>query len=175
MSNIFKKGVSIFYVFLCLNSLYIINWGYLKSAKILLMLPKYETITEPSNYFIQYCDIYFVLFVIAPCKFIALNCLCFIFSAISLLNFWYNFISLSRSKNNINKFSFTIANGWKNDNYTESITENKPWINIHCTYKTNKKWSKGVKSDIFCYRKIGSAITKWRAIEKSPILISQYL
>ena len=30
------------------------------------------------------------------------------------------------------------------------------------------------KSDSFCYRKVGFAITKWGAIEKSPILLSQY-
>ena len=34
--------------------------------------------------------------------------------------------------------------------------------------------SKEIKSDNFCYRKVGSAITKWGAIEKSPILLSQY-
>ena len=40
-------------------------------------------------------------------------------------------------------------------------------------YKTNKKnWSKEIKSDNFCYRKVGRAITKWWAIEKSPILIN---
>ena len=31
-----------------------------------------------------------------------------------------------------------------------------------------------IKSDNFCYRKIGRAITKWGVIEKSPILLSQY-
>ena len=30
--------------------------------------------------------------------------------------------------------------------------------------------SKEIKSDNFCYRKVGRAITKWGAIEKSPIL-----
>ena len=30
------------------------------------------------------------------------------------------------------------------------------------------------KSDIFCYRKVGRATTKWGAIEKRPILLSQY-
>ena len=30
------------------------------------------------------------------------------------------------------------------------------------------------KSDNFCYRKVGRATTKWGAIEKSPILLSQY-
>ena len=34
--------------------------------------------------------------------------------------------------------------------------------------------SKEIKSDNFCYRKVGRAITKWGAIEKSPILLSQY-
>ena len=30
------------------------------------------------------------------------------------------------------------------------------------------------KSDNFCYRKVGRAITKWGTIEKSPMLLSQY-
>ena len=34
--------------------------------------------------------------------------------------------------------------------------------------------TKEIKSDNFCYRKVGRAITKWGAIEKSPILLSQY-
>ena len=37
-----------------------------------------------------------------------------------------------------------------------------------------KKWSKGVKSDNFCYRKVGRAKTTWRAKEKSEILLSQF-
>ena len=31
-----------------------------------------------------------------------------------------------------------------------------------------------IKSDNFCYRKIGRAITKRGAIEKSPLFLSQY-
>ena len=38
----------------------------------------------------------------------------------------------------------------------------------------DNKLSKEVKSDNFCYRKVGRAISKWGAIEKSPILLSQY-
>ena len=34
--------------------------------------------------------------------------------------------------------------------------------------------TKEIKSDNFCYRKVGRAITKWGAIEKSLILLSQY-
>ena len=42
-------------------------------------------------------------------------------------------------------------------------------------YITNKKkLSKRIKSDNFCYRKVGRGITKWGAIEKSPILLSQH-
>ena len=37
-----------------------------------------------------------------------------------------------------------------------------------------QKRSKEVKSDNFCYRKVGRAITKWGATEKSLILLSQY-
>ena len=49
-----------------------------------------------------------------------------------------------------------------------SNTEKKP------IYKTYTNWSKDYKSDNFCYLKVGRAIAKWRAIEKSPILLSQY-
>ena len=35
--------------------------------------------------------------------------------------------------------------------------------------KIIQKLSKVIKSDNFCYRKVGRAITKWGAIEKSPI------
>ena len=34
--------------------------------------------------------------------------------------------------------------------------------------------SKEIKSDSFFYRKVGKAVTKWGAIEKSQILVSQY-
>ena len=36
--------------------------------------------------------------------------------------------------------------------------------------KQRQKLSKEVKSDNFCYPKVGRAINKWKAIEKSPIL-----
>ena len=50
-----------------------------------------------------------------------------------------------------------------------SNTEKKPWTNLQNSYKN---WSKDIKSDNFCYRKDGRAITKWGAIEKSRILLS---
>ena len=40
-------------------------------------------------------------------------------------------------------------------------------------YKTYTK-IQGIKSDNFCYRKVGIAINKWEALDKSPILLSQY-
>ena len=50
----------------------------------------------------------------------------------------------------------------------ESNTEKKPWNNLQNSYKN---WSKEIKSDNFCYRKVGRAITKWGAIlEKLPFL-----
>ena len=52
-----------------------------------------------------------------------------------------------------------------------SNTEKKPWTDLQNSY--NKNLSKEIKSDNFCYRKVGGAITKWGAIEKSPILLSQ--
>ena len=53
----------------------------------------------------------------------------------------------------------------------ERNTEKKPWTDLQNSYKN---WSKEIKSDNFCYRKVGRAITKWGSIEKSPILLSQY-
>ena len=41
-------------------------------------------------------------------------------------------------------------------------------------YKTHTKKSKEIKSDNLCYRKAGRVITRWGAIEKSPILLLQY-
>ena len=41
-------------------------------------------------------------------------------------------------------------------------------------HKTDTKKSKNVKRDNICYRKVGRAITKLGAIEKGPIVISQY-
>ena len=52
-----------------------------------------------------------------------------------------------------------------------SNTEKKPWTNLQNSYKN---WNKEVKSDKFCYRKVGRAITKWGAVEKSTILLSKY-
>ena len=52
-----------------------------------------------------------------------------------------------------------------------SNREKKPWTNLQNSYKN---WSKEIKSDNFCNRKVGRAITKWGAIEKNAILLSQY-
>ena len=52
-----------------------------------------------------------------------------------------------------------------------SNTEKKPWTNIQNSYKI---WSKEIKSNNFRYLKVVRAITKWAAIEKSQILLSQY-
>ena len=47
-------------------------------------------------------------------------------------------------------------------------------VSIQYTYSRRNSWNSW-KSDNFCYRKVGRAIllTKWGAIEKSPILLSQ--
>ena len=45
-----------------------------------------------------------------------------------------------------------------------SNTEKKPWTNLQ---KSRKNLSKEIKSDNFCYRKVGRAITKGGAIEES--------
>ena len=67
--------------------------------------------------------------------------------------------------------NYCCRNSWKSDNYMGSNTEKKPWTNLQ---NSSKNWSKRIKSDNFCYRKVGRAITKWGAIKKSPILLSQY-
>ena len=47
-----------------------------------------------------------------------------------------------------------------------SNTEKKQWTNLQHSYKN---LSKEIKSNNFCYRKVGTAITKWGAIEISPL------
>ena len=44
-----------------------------------------------------------------------------------------------------------------------SNTEKKPWTNLQNSYKN---LSKEIKSDNFCYRKVGRAITKWGSNRK---------
>ena len=51
-----------------------------------------------------------------------------------------------------------------------SNTEKKPKSQFT---KLIQKLKQEIKSDNFCYRKVGRAITKWGAIEESPILLSQ--
>ena len=55
----------------------------------------------------------------------------------------------------------------------ESNTEKKPWTNLQNSYKN---LSKEIKSDNFCYRQVGRAITKWGTMgnnrEKSNIAIA---
>ena len=55
--------------------------------------------------------------------------------------------------------------------YKESNTEKKNKTNLQNRYK---KLSKEIKSIFFSFHKVGRAITKWGAIEKSPILLLQY-
>ena len=49
------------------------------------------------------------------------------------------------------------------DNDTERKYRKKTWTNLKNSYK---KWSKEIKSDNFCYRKVVRAITRLVAIEK---------
>ena len=101
----------------------------------------------PSNHSLfQYCDSNIGLFSIAPCKVINFNPFCILYGISPLLR-----------------------NSWKSDNYMGSNTEKKPWTNLQNSYKN---WSKEIKSDNCCYRKVGRAITKWGAIEKSLIIFS---
>ena len=66
---------------------------------------------------------------------------------------------------------YCCRNSFKSNNYMGSNTEEKPWTNLQNSYKN---LSKEIKSVNFCYCKVGRAITNWGAIEKSPILLSQY-
>ena len=50
-----------------------------------------------------------------------------------------------------------------------SNTEKKPWTDLQNSYTF---WSKKIKSDNFCYRKVGIAITKGGNREKSNIVIA---
>ena len=53
-----------------------------------------------------------------------------------------------------------------------SNTEKKPRINLQNFYKNRSKEN---KSDNFCNRKVGRAITKWGAIEKNYSNIGKLL
>ena len=136
--------------------------------------------------FFQYCGSNIGLFSIAPCKVIILNPFCILFGISSLLLFWWLSLQSYRSSNfrdiaSCRSFSLLkaiakrlpllFANDFKSDNYSESNTEKKPWTNLQYLYKN---LSKEIKIDNFCYRKVGKAITKWGAIEKGLILLSQY-
>ena len=48
----------------------------------------------------------------------------------------------------------------------ESNTEKKQWTNLQNSYKN---LSKEIKSDKFCYRKVGRAMTKW-GVNRLPFL-----
>ena len=47
-----------------------------------------------------------------------------------------------------------------------SNTKKKPCTNLQ---NLHENWSKEIKSENFCYRKVGRAITKWGAIEKKTL------
>ena len=97
----------------------------------------------------------------AIAKVVALNFLCFIFSISFRDWFMASFL--------LHVWSYRSSNN--RDNYVGRNTKKKPWTDLLNIYKD---WSKEIKSDNFCYRKIGRTITKWGAIEKSSILLSQY-
>ena len=74
---------------LCYTRLITYNF-LIKSAKKVLLQPKYEIIMVPSNHCnFQYCDSYIGLFSIASCKVITINPLCILFGISSLLLFWW--------------------------------------------------------------------------------------
>ena len=55
--------------------------------------------------------------------------------------------------------------------YRKNKREKNPRKTVQNQYEN---WSKEVNSDNFCYCKVERAISKWGAIEKIPILLSQY-
>ena len=64
---IYNLAINMVYLFISLSRL-------VQSAKILLLPPKYEKITVPSNHsFYQYCDSKIGLSSIAPCKVITIT------------------------------------------------------------------------------------------------------
>ena len=65
------------------------------------------------------------------------------------------------------RLSLLFANAFKSNNYKEAI-QKRSHEPIY------KNWSKEIKRDNFCYRKVVRAIPKWGAKEKSPILLSRY-
>ena len=88
---------------------------------------------------------------------------------LSLLILFASFLMALSLK--LSLFQLSLFFALKGDNYMGSNTEKKPWTNLQNPYRN---WSKEIKSDNFCYRKVGRAITKSGAIEKSSILLSQY-
>ena len=110
------------------------------------------------------------LFSIAPCKVITLNPLCILFCISSLLFFdgplsKVHFKGDSAKRKRVTTIAIAIVG--------RAITI---WEAIQKRILQNsyKNLSKEIKSDNFCYRKVGRTITKWGTIEKSPILLSQY-
>ena len=55
-----------------------------------------------------------------------------------------------------------LSHSWKSDNYIYGKQYRKEAMNQ--STKLIQNWSKEIKSDNFCYRKVGGAITKWGAI-----------
>ena len=122
--------------------------GIIQSTKILLLPPKFEIIMLPSNYsFFQYCDsnIGFSLLLLVKLSLLIL----FASFLVSLLCFFFDG-SLSL------KLSLL--------NYRDSDS-----CRSFSLLKAIAKTAKTIAVAI-----IGRAITKWGAIEKSPILLSKY-
>ena len=102
---------------------------------------------------------------IAPNKVIALNLLCFIYGSIFVFSLYYyiSFIAISTIAKGmaiakvfllvffLPPFRARKCKGWKSNNYSESNTEKKALTNV--LQNLNKKFSKDVKIDQYCYRK----------------------
>ena len=100
-------------------------------------------------------------FSIALCKVIALNLMCFTFVNSSLLLFPIVYYSY-----NFFMFSEAIAKSF-------SYICHK--LNHQLMHKHNAKLEQlYIRKDNFCHREILRAVTKWEALEKSPLLLSQF-
>ena len=120
------------------------------------------------------------LLFIAPCKVIILILFASFFVSV-LCFFFYSFLKLSLLKAIAIRLPLLFANAFK------SVKERQLLLSQYLEerylyWKQNRKEAMNqstkpiqqlkqhIKSDNFCYRKVGRAITKWGAIEKSPSL-----
>ena len=67
-----------------------------------------------------------------------------------------------------------VAIVWRTITIWEAIQKRSHKGAVNQSTKLMQNWSKEIKSDTVCYRKVERVINKWGAKEKSQILLSQY-